>query len=133
MNMDESFDTMLDEEMARAQDLPTSGMEEFDFIRQFAGDHVPEHLMRNRVFISLLSYLHRLILIYVLTLQVVLDPDEAVALHRLLARGMDVQKYVEKYDELPYIGTHFLSYFNLLIDLFDNLLKILLMMRIHLM
>ena len=52
--MDESFDTMLDEEMARAQDLPTSGMEEFDFIRQFAGDHVPEHLMRNRVFISLL-------------------------------------------------------------------------------
>ena len=68
MNMDESFDTMLDEEMARAQDLPTSGMEEFDFIRQFAGDHVPEHLMRNRVFISLLPYLHRLILIYVLTL-----------------------------------------------------------------
>ena len=63
----------------------------------------------------------------------VLDPDEAVALHRLLARGMDVQKYVEKYDELPYIGTHFLSYFNLLNDLLNDLLKILLMMRIHLM
>ncbi len=49
MNVDESFDAMLDEEMAKAQDLPTAGVDEFDFIRQFASDHVPDHLMRNRV------------------------------------------------------------------------------------
>ena len=49
MDVDESFDAMLDEEMARAQDLPTAGMDEFDFTRQFTSDHVSDHQMRNRV------------------------------------------------------------------------------------